>query len=496
MKQIIRATLAAGCVFVGTAALAGCGKSEAGPANSAPEVALAERRNLEINAEAVGLVEPIRIVEVKSKASGEVLRLLVETGDNVERGALLAEIDPRDVRNGLAQAEADLDVAEARYRTSKAQRERAEELRKANVITEQEYEAAQLDEANANTQLVKARTNLELAQERMNDVRITSPISGTVISKTVEVGTIIASASQTVSGGTTLLQMADLSEMQVRTLVDETDMGKIMPGMTARVTVSAYPNRTFVGTVLKIEPQAVIEQNVTMFPVLIQLDNRERLLRPGMNAEVAIEIARRDDVVTIPNAAVVGMRDAAAAGMVLGLSEEAVRAALSAGMGGGGMGRNADAAQKSQPDSAGGAPGTAPGGANVSEECAALLQKVRTDRNSLTEAERTKLRECMPQQGGMRRGGPGQGGPGQAGRGGSSETRMGIVFVQTESGPAPRRVTLGVNDWDHTEVVQGLEPGEAVVLMSVARIQQQQQQMLERMRQNQSGPFPGASGRR
>jgi HlyD family secretion protein len=495
MKQIIRATLAVGCVLVGTTAIAACDKSEAGPTNGAPEVALAERRNLEINAEAVGLIEPIRIVDVKSKASGEVLRLMVETGDNVERGALLAEIDPRDVRNGLAQAQADLDVAEARHRTSKAQRQRAVELRKANVITEQEYEAAELDEANANTQLVKARTNLELAQERMNDVRITSPISGTVISKTVEVGTIIASASQTVSGGTTLLQMADLSEMQVRTLVDETDMGKITAGMSARVTVSAYPNRNFMGTVLKIEPQAVVEQNVTMFPVLIQLDNRERLLRPGMNAEVAIEVARRDDVVTVPNAAVVGMRDAAAAGLVLGLSEETVRAALTAGMNGGRMGQNDAAAQKSQPDSAGGAAAGGAAGANAGDECAALLQKARTDRNSLTEAERNKLRECMPQ-GGMRRGGPGQGGAGQGGREGNGETRMGIIFVQTATGPAPRRVVLGVNDWDHTEVVQGLEPGEAVVLMSVARIQQQQQQMLDRMRQSQSGPFPAAGGRR
>jgi HlyD family secretion protein len=490
MKKIIRATLGAGCVLAGAIGITACGKTEAGSVNGAPEVALSERRDLEIRAEAVGLIQPIRIVEVKSKASGEVLRLLVETGDHVERGALLAEIDPRDVRNGLAQAQADYDVALARQRTSAAQLERARELRQANVITEQEFESAELDLANSRTQLVKAETNRELAQERMNDVRITAPIAGTIISKTVEIGTIIASASQTVSGGTTLLQMADLSEMQVRTLVDETDVGKITAGMPARVTVSAFPNRNFVGSVLKIEPQAVVEQNVTMFPVLIQLDNREGLLKPGMNAEVGIEIARREAVVTVPNAAVVGMRDAAAAGVVLGLSEEAVRAALSSGMNGrtGMAPGSAMAAEKSQPDSASGS-ATAEGAAN---DCAALMQKARADRNSLTEADRTKLRECMPQ-GGGRQGGR-QGGPG--GRGGDGETRMGVVFVQTAEGPTPRRVVLGVNDWDHTEIMQGLEPGESVVLMSVARIQQQQQQMLDRMRQSQSGPFPGAGGRR
>src|SRR5690625_7214304 len=89
---------------------------------------------------------------------------------------------------------------------------------------------------------------------------------------------------------TTLLEMADLSQMHVRTLVDEVDVGKIVPGLSARVTVSAYPNRVFVGEVLKIEPQAVVEQNVTMFHVLIQLDNRDGLLKPGVNAEVAVEI--------------------------------------------------------------------------------------------------------------------------------------------------------------------------------------------------------------
>src|SRR5690606_33827778 len=178
---------------------------------------------------------------------------------------------------------------------------------------------------------IKAETNLELARERLGDVIIRAPIDGTIIQKDVEVGQIIASASQSISGGTTLFLMADLSEMQVRTLVDETDIGRIAAGLPAQVTVEAFPGRIFAGEVLKIEPQAVVEQNVTMFPVLVRLDNREGLLKPGMNAEVRIEIARRDDAVTVPNAAVVAMRDAMAAGAVLGLSEDAMRSALQRG---------------------------------------------------------------------------------------------------------------------------------------------------------------------
>ena len=121
--------------------------------------------------------------------------------------------------------------------------------------------------------MVKAETNHELAQLRLDDVIIRAPLAGTVLEKNVEEGQVIQSASQNVSGGTTLVVMADLKLMQVRTLVDETDMGGIRPGMQATVTVEAYPAERFVGTVEKIEPKALVEQNVTMFAVLISIQN-------------------------------------------------------------------------------------------------------------------------------------------------------------------------------------------------------------------------------
>lgn len=498
MKGMVKVAFAAGSVLLAATISSACGKSEAGQGStSAADAAVAERRTLEIRAEAAGLIEPIRVVEVKSKASGEVLRLLVESGDYVERGALLAEIDPRDVRNGLAQAEADLEVARARLSTAEAQRKRAAELREANVITEQEFESAALDEANARAQLVKARTNLELARERMGDVTIRAPIAGTIIEKSVEIGQIIASASQNISGGTTLVRMADLSSMQVRTLVDETDIGKIAPGQTARVSVEAFPDRVFEGHVLKIEPQAVVEQNVTMFPVLVLLDNRDGLLKPGMNAEVAVEIARKEDVVTIPNAAVVSMRDAVAAGAILGLDENTIRTALRGNRSGSvsrEVARQADGtAPNGEAGSAqnAGAPAATGQATSPTAECDALRERLRgQDRSSISEADRAKLRECMQRSGGRR------GGPGGRGVGGDPEIRPGVVFVQGPNGPEPRRVMLGLNDWDHTEVVRGLEPGEPVILISVARLQQHQQQLMDRMRQRSGGPFPGAQGRR
>ena len=156
------------------------------------------------------------------------------------------------------------------------------------------------------------------------------PITGTIIAKTVERGTVIASATANVSGGTTLLQMADLNLVQVRTLVDETDIGKVQPGQLATITVDAYPNRPFEGTVLKIEPQAQTEQNVTVFPVLVRIQNREGLLRPGMNTEVEIHVGNREGVPAVPNAALRTQRDVASAAQVLGLSTEEVQKQLAA----------------------------------------------------------------------------------------------------------------------------------------------------------------------
>src|SRR5690606_3019920 len=161
---------------------------------------------------------------------------------------------------------------------------------------------------------------------------------------------------------------------------------------------------------------------------------REGLLRPGMNAEVAIEIARRENAITIPNAAVVGMRDVLAASRVLGLPDEEVQATMSSWRGRGSRTAQSDtAAQKSQPDSA--RAGSASAGSGASPECAALIEKARADRSSLTEEERAKLRECRPRRQGGRQG---RQGARQGGRG--SETRMGVVFVQGPEGPTPRRV--------------------------------------------------------
>jgi HlyD family secretion protein len=217
-----------------------------------------------------------------------------------------------------------------------------------------------------------------------------------------------------------------------------------------------------------------------------------------MNGDVQIEIARRMDVVMVPNAAVVSTRDATAAGMVLGLDEAKIRAAMQASSEMAPMaqpgGESADS-----PQVAVATPGAAPTAG--SPECEALMTKLRQSGfENASAADREKMNTCRGAAGANgRQGRAGQGGQGRGGRGGQArrgtpETRSGVVFVETATGPELRKVTLGLNDWDNTEVIRGLEPGEKVVLISVARLQQQQQEFVNRMRERAGGPIPGGGG--
>ena len=288
-----------------------------------------ERGTIEVSVSSAGVVEPLATVEVKSKASGEVLELHVENGDFVESGTLMALIDPRIVRNRLAQADAELKASESRVAIARTQMERAERLLKQGTFTEADVEQATLDLANAEAQVVAAQVSVENARIAVDDTDIRAPISGTVIQKPVEKGQVISSPTQDVGGGTLLLQMADLSAVQIRALVDETDIGKVRPGMAASVSVAAYPNQPFPGDVIKIEPQAVVEQNVTMFAVLVSIKNPDGLLLPGMNAEVDISIARSEDVLTIPVMALRTARDVKTTAEILGMSADEIRRRLS-----------------------------------------------------------------------------------------------------------------------------------------------------------------------
>jgi HlyD family secretion protein len=305
------------------------------------ETAAAARRTIVSEATASGQVEPINVIEVKSKSSGQITQMTVETGSLVSKGQLLIQLDPRDVQQQLSQAVADSVAASARLAVSKAQKERNDKMFADKIITAQEYEASQLDYANAIAAMIRARSAVDIADQRVEEARVSAPVAGTIIEKPVSLGQVIASATNSASGGTILLKMADLTRVRVRALFNETDIGAVVPGQPATVTVDAYPDRPFGGTVEKIEPSAVIQSSVTMFPVLVTLDNREGLLKPGMNGEVTVLVERREDVLAVPNDAVRQTREAAATATLIGLDPDSVVAAVREqmqAMGGGGMG--------------------------------------------------------------------------------------------------------------------------------------------------------------
>jgi HlyD family secretion protein len=478
---------------------------------------------MRITAEATGSVEPVRKVEVKSKASGEVLRLYVDVGDEVEPGTLLASIDPRDVNNAYEQAVADLGVAEARMEISEAQLERSVQLFSSGVITQQEYESQRLDFANSQASLVKSRTNMELRTLQKEDVTIRAPAAGTILTRNVEEGTVIQSASSNVSGGTPLFVMANLTEVQIRVLVDETDMGQIKPGQEASVQVEAYPGRTFPGVVEKMEPQAVNQQNVTMFPVIVRLDNSSGLLKPGMNAEVETLLVERPNVLVVPNNAVVQPQEVAPAASVLGLDPEieldfsvysqiAQEAGLGSvqglrgGRGGRGGGAPApgggEAAQRITPEE-----GAESGGVTdrraMMQELRAKVESGEVSQDSL-DAIISSFRAQMGGEGGEPGGGfPGAGASIQESNPAlsgllntSSNPRPAVAFVMLpDSSLEMRPVLMGVNDWDNTEILAGLEEGEMVALIGVAQLLAEQEDMRNRM--TGRGMIPGMGmGRR
>ncbi len=291
-----------------------------------------DRRTIVVDATASGAVEPINVVEVKSKSSGQITKMTVETGSEVRPGDLLVQLDTRDVQNQYDQADADLNAADAKLQVSEAQRKRAEDLFKQRIITAQENETAQLDFANSQAQVIRARTSLDLAKQRLEDATVRAPVTGTIIEKTVSLGQVITSATSAFGGGTTLLKMADLTQVRMRALFNETDIGSVRAGQQATVTVDAYPDRPFRGTVEKIEPQAVVDQSVTMFPVLINLSNREGLLKPGMNGEASVLVERRENVLAVSNDAVRTTREAPMLAGALGLDPDSVGAQISAQM--------------------------------------------------------------------------------------------------------------------------------------------------------------------
>ena len=451
-----------------------------------------ERASINVSVGSTGIVEPLAIVEVKSKASGEILELFVETGDFVEEGDLLVHIDPRTVRNRLAQAEAGLKAAVSRRQISQTQMKRAEVLVKNGTFTEIEHEKAILELANAEAQVISAEVEVENARIAVEDTDVRAPITGTVIAKPAEKGQVISSPTQDFAGGTLLMSTADLSAVQIRALIDETDIGKVRSGMKAEITVAAFPNQPFLGDVNKIEPKAVVEQNVTMFAVLMSIQNPEGLLMPGMNAEVEVSIAARENVLSLPIMALRTDRDIPTTASLLGLVESDLRREILADSGR--QTTNLTDGTDTETVLLGGRSVELPTGTDTGR-----IRTIMTKRRAgeaLSREEEEFVRGALSsgrspsrpvKADGMTRGAPGADS--------GTDYRFGgdfwVVVQEVNGNIRTANVRAGITDLDRVEIVSGLDESDTVLILPSAHLVETQQELQQAISRRIGSVIPG-----
>jgi len=308
-----------------------------------------ERGDLAKSVVATGKIEAITKVEVKSKASGIVKKLLVDYGDPVKKGQVLAELDKEEIQARVNQQRASLEAAEAAARAAKADLEhakvdaegpdvpllkraydRAQKMAKDGVVAQAQlddaqknYEMAvnkqQLGNANigvaqaklrqAEAQVSQARAQLDQTEEEYRNSTIVSPIDGLVLSRDVEVGDAVSSILVVGSSATLLMTLGDTREVYVKGKVDESDIGKVYLTQPARIKVESYKDRTFYGKVTKISPMGVEKDNVTTFEVRVSIDNAKGELKPMMTANAEIIQEEHKGVLMIPEGALIYDKD-------------------------------------------------------------------------------------------------------------------------------------------------------------------------------------------
>lgn len=261
------------------------------------------RGTFEILVSANGIVKPIDRLEIKSKASGEIVDLPVEEGDHIRKGDLIARLDQKDERAAVAQAQADMDIAKAELNQAQRTYDRREQLFQNNLISEEERDQIVLGLAVAKGKVIQTTTTLERAEERLSEAVVRAPIDGVILQKYVEEGQIIASGVSNVSGGTPIIDIADMNSVYIEAGIDEIDIGKIQAGQAATVIAEAYPNLTFKGKIVRIAPESIIEQNVTLFNVIVEVENTAGKLKSGMNATIEITIQKEENVLLVPTTA-------------------------------------------------------------------------------------------------------------------------------------------------------------------------------------------------
>lgn len=273
-----------------------------------------QKRTITQIVEATGTIEPINTVSIGSQVSGRIDEIFVDYNSHVEKGQLLAQIDTSLFKAQLQQAEANINNAKATLQKNKALLDydtktyhRYKNLYERNLVSKNDLDEAEsayksdlAQVSAARASIMQAEANYATASANMGYTKIVSPVKGIVISKEVEVGQTVAASFQT----PTLFTVAeDLTKMQIETSVSEADIGKVAVGQDVNYTLDGYPDLVFTGKVSQVRLSPTTESNVVTYTVIIEVENNEGKLLPGMTANVSIITGKKEDILTVPNVA-------------------------------------------------------------------------------------------------------------------------------------------------------------------------------------------------
>jgi HlyD family secretion protein len=259
-----------------------------------------ERGSITSTVTASATVNPLVSVQVGSQVSGRVARIYVDFNERVHAGQIVAELDRTFLAAAVSEAKASLMRAEASRKEAERKLRRGQDLKENDLLSQSELEALETASELAQAECTQAQAALERAQTNLLYATIYSPVDGVVISRDIDVGQTVAASLQ----APTLFTIAnDLRRMQAEAAVDEADIGKVSPGQEVSFTVDAFPDRVFKGKISQIRLVPVTVQNVVTYAVIVQVDNKDLKLRPGMTASVSISVAHRENVLKVPNSA-------------------------------------------------------------------------------------------------------------------------------------------------------------------------------------------------
>lgn len=256
------------------------------------------RGDVKSKVSATGIVNPVNVVSVGAQVSGIIDKIYADYNDNVKNGQLLAEVDKSLFIEDVNSSEAKMTQAKAKYELAKLNKERIEQLYNAGYIAKVELDQAITELTSSQADYTSAVSNLERSKRNMEYTKITSPVSGVVISRDVEEGQTIASSF---SAPTLFTIAEDLRKMQIEASISEADIGNIKKGQSVDFTVDAFPLETFKGYVDQIRLNPTTDQNVVIYTVIIKIDNKDNKLLPGMTAFVEVNTQERNDVKILDN---------------------------------------------------------------------------------------------------------------------------------------------------------------------------------------------------